>query len=77
MERTVVAGLRSAPSRHFGFGPVSPVGVGISYLVADDGVNLCISSWRANGPPAAQLARAITDAMGKLAQLAARPASRL
>ena len=62
------SGLRSPALSLFIFGPVTAHGVGLGYLLSADGVSLCVTSWRGKGPPAAKVARAISEACATLRQ---------
>ena len=75
------SGLRSPHVASFVCGPVCAHGVGHSYLLRPDGVDLTVTSWRGTGPPADARAREVKAALAELQRLVeatpAPPRSRL
>ena len=75
------SGLRSPHVASFVCGPVCAHGVGHSYLLRPDGVDLTVTSWRGTGPPADAMAREVKAALAELQRLVeatpAKPRSRL
>ena len=75
------SGLRSPHVASFVCGPVCAHGVGHSYLLRPDGVDLTVTSWRGTGPPADAMAREVKAALAELQRLVeatpATPRSRL
>ena len=63
------SGMRVDPvgaTAGFGFGPVAHDGAGFGYMLERDGFTLCVTNWRAVGPPAHQLGRAVLRHLGWL-----------
>ena len=62
-------------------GSVCAHGVGHSYLLRPDGVDLTVTSWRGTGPPADAMAREVKAALAELQRLVeatpGKPRSRL
>ena len=75
------SGLRSPHVASFVCGPVCTHGVGHSYLLRPDGVDLTVTSWRGTGPPADAMAREVKAALAELQRLVeatpGKPRSRL
>ena len=63
------SGLRSPHVASFVCGPVCAHGVGHSYLLRPDGVDLTVTSWRGTGPPADAMAREVKAALAELQRL--------
>lgn len=60
------SGLRAPPISLFSFGPVVPHGVGLAYLLENEGITLNVTSWRTGaggGPAAAAVAQVIHTAV--------------